>query len=49
MTNKQKHQAVEKALQYLIEEGIVVKQRDGNYRLKTDIELKEEMEAILND
>ena len=49
MTNKQKHQAVEKALQYLIEEGMVIKQNDGKYRLKTELELKKEMEVILND
>lgn len=42
MTKKQKVKAVEKALQYLIAEGFVVKV--GNeYRLKTEEELQKEI------
>jgi hypothetical protein len=43
MTYKQKKKEVEKALQYLIDEGFVVK--IGNeYRLKEDSEINKELE-----
>lgn len=49
MTYKEKRQAVEDTLQYLIDEGMAVKLKDGRYRLKTERELEQEMEALHND
>jgi hypothetical protein len=45
MTHKQKVKQVEKALQYLIDEGFVVKVGD-EYRLKEDCEINKELEDI---
>lgn len=36
-------------LQYMIDEGMVVKLSDGRYRLKSERELEQEMEALLNE
>jgi hypothetical protein len=49
MTYKEKRQAVVETLEYLIAEGMAVKLSDGRYRLKTERELEQEMEALLND
>lgn len=35
-------------LEYLIEEGMAVKLSDGRYRLKTERELEQEMEMLIN-
>lgn len=43
MTHKQKVKEVEKALQYLIDEGFVIKVGD-EYRLKNENELNNELE-----
>jgi hypothetical protein len=48
MTNKQKRVAVIKALDYLIAEGMVVKE-GKNYRLKTKKEQQEELNCIKNE
>ena len=47
MTEKQKREQVQQTLDYMIAEGMVVKVK-GGYRLKTERELEQEMEA-LND
>jgi hypothetical protein len=49
MTYNEKYKAVENTLKYLVEEGIAVKLKDGNYRLKTDLELEEELNNLLNE
>jgi hypothetical protein len=49
MTNKEKKQKVINTLEYMINEGMVVKLSDGRYRLKTERELEKEMEALLNE
>ena len=49
MTNKEKKQMVVDTLQYMIDEGMVVKLSDGRYRLKSERELEQEMEALLNE
>jgi hypothetical protein len=36
-------------LEYMIEEGMVVRLSDGRYRLKTERELEREMEVLLNE
>jgi len=48
MTEKQKRKQVQQALDYMIAEGMVVKVK-GGYRLKTEKELEQEMEALCND
>jgi hypothetical protein len=45
MTNKQKKKELKKALQYLIDEGFV-EQIGDKYRLKTDKELKREIQKM---
>lgn len=49
MTNKEKRQAVVDTLEYMIAEGMVERLSDGRYRLKTERELKREMEVLLNE
>lgn len=48
MTDKEKKEQIQQTLDYLIAEGMVVKVR-GGYRLKTEQELEEEMEALYQD
>jgi hypothetical protein len=48
MTNKQKRVAVIKALDYLIAEGMVVKEGDS-YRLKSKKEQRYELNSIKNE
>ena len=45
MTDKEKREQVQQELNYMIAEGMVVKVR-GGYRLKTEKELEEEMDAL---
>jgi len=47
MTEQEKREQVQQTLDYMIAEGMVVKVR-GGYRLKTEQELEEEMEALSN-
>lgn len=46
MTEQEKREQVQQTLDYLIAEGMVVKVR-GGYRLKTEQELEEEMNAVI--
>jgi hypothetical protein len=46
MTKKEQEQRVLQELQYMIAEGMVVETSPGYYRLKTERELEEEMEAL---
>ena len=46
MTKKEQEQLVLQELQYMIAEGMVVETKPGYYRLKTERELEEEMEAL---
>jgi len=56
MTNKEylhlseedKIKVVQHHLNYLEKEGIAVKMPNGNYRLKTEKEIKQEIENIIN-
>lgn len=48
MTKPEKIAAVTKALDYLIAEGMVVKE-GNNYRLKTEKELELELYNVLNE
>lgn len=48
MTNTEKHEQVRQTLEYMIQEGMVKKVKDG-YRLKTEQELEEEMEQLLSE
>ena len=43
MTQQEKHEAVQQTLQYMIAEGMVREVRPGQYRLKTETELEQEM------
>jgi hypothetical protein len=43
MTQQEKYEAVQQTLQYMIAEGMVKEVRPGQYRLKTEIELEQEM------
>lgn len=47
MTDKEKREQVQQALDYMIAEGMVKKVR-GGYRLKTERELEEEL-ALLDE
>lgn len=47
MTDKEKREQVQQTLDYMIAEGMVVKVK-GGYRLKTERELEEEMDAIVS-
>jgi DNA-binding transcriptional ArsR family regulator len=48
LTEDQKIEAVQHHLNYLEKEGMVVKMKNGNYRLKTEKEIKQELEDIIN-
>lgn len=48
MTDKEKREQVQQALDYMIAEGMVVKVR-GGYRMKTERELEEEMDALCSN
>ena len=45
MTDKEKREAIQRELNYMIAEGMVKKVK-GGYRLKTEKELEEEMDAL---
>jgi hypothetical protein len=47
MDEQQLEEKVRRALQYLIDEGLVV-QEGIYYRMKTDEEIQEELETLLN-
>ena len=47
MTEKEKREQVQQTLDYMIAEGMVKKVK-GGYRLKTERELEEEMNALHN-
>ena len=49
MTKKEKEKRVLQELQYMIAEGMVVETSPGYYRLKTERELEQEMDALYND
>lgn len=46
MTEEEKSKEVQQTLDYMIAEGMV-KQVPGGYRLKTERELEEEMDALI--
>jgi len=48
MTEQEKREQVQQTLDYLVAEGMAVKVR-GGYRMKTERELEQEMEAIYTD
>ncbi len=48
MTNQEQYNQVKQTLEYMIQEGMVKKIK-GGYRLKTEIELEQEMEQLLNE
>lgn len=48
MTKEQKRKAVIDTLNYMIDEGMIVRTKKG-YRLKTELELKREMEELLHE
>lgn len=45
MTDQEKREQIQQTLDYMIAEGMVVKVK-GGYRLKTEQELEEEMDAL---
>ena len=49
ITKKEKEQMVLQELQYMIAEGMVVETKPGYYRLKTERELEQEMNALYNE
>tara|TARA_R110000868_G_scaffold103681_5_gene285348 strand:+ start:2560 stop:2709 length:150 start_codon:yes stop_codon:yes gene_type:complete len=48
MTYDEEIQLVRNSLEYLVAEGIAIETSPGMYRLKTDKELKQELEDISN-
>jgi hypothetical protein len=48
MTHQQKHEQIKQTLDYMIQEGMVKKVK-GGYRLKTEQELEEEMNQLINE
>jgi DNA-binding FadR family transcriptional regulator len=48
MTNEEKREQIQQALDYMIAEGMVKKVGNG-YRLKTERELEEEMNVLYNE
>ena len=48
MTNEEKREQIQQALDYMIAEGMVKKIGNG-YRLKTERELEEEMNVLYNE
>ena len=48
LTEDQRIEVVQHHLDYLEKEGMVIKMANGNYRLKTEKEIQEELENILN-
>jgi len=47
LNENQQIKVVQHHLNYLEKEGVVVKMENGNYRLKTKKEIKQELENIL--
>lgn len=48
MNYEENYNQVENALEYMIQEGMVKKVK-GGYRLKTELELEQEMEQLINE
>jgi len=48
LTEDQRIEVVQHHLNYLEKEGMVIKMSNGKYRLKTEKEIQEELENILN-
>ena len=48
MTYDEEKQMVRNSLNYLIAEGVVIETSPGMYRLKTEKEIAQELEAIAN-
>lgn len=48
LSEDQQMEAVQHHLNYLEKEGMVVKMKNGNYRLKTEKEIQQELENIIN-
>ena len=48
MTRQQQHEQIKQTLEYMIQEGMVKKVK-GGYRLKTEQELEEEMNRLINE
>ena len=48
MTDQEKREQVQQTLDYMIAEGMVVKVK-GGYRMKTELELEQEMKALCAD
>lgn len=48
LTEDQKIEVVQHHLNYLEKEGMVVKMKNGKYRIKTEKEIKQELEDIIN-
>lgn len=48
LTEEQRIEVVQHHLDYLEKEGMVVKMKNGKYRLKTEKEIKQEINDILN-
>jgi hypothetical protein len=48
MTEKEKREQVQQTLDYMVAEGMAVKVK-GGYRLKTERELEEEMDAMTRE
>jgi len=49
MTYEEKYEAVQQTLQYMIAEGMVKEVRPGQYRLKSEAELEQEMLDIASE
>jgi hypothetical protein len=47
MTDKEKKEQIQQTLDYMIAEGMVVETKPGQYRLKTERELEEEMATVI--
>lgn len=48
MTEQEKREAIQRELDYMIAEGLVVQTKPGYYRVKTERELEEEMDALVS-
>jgi hypothetical protein len=46
MTEKEQKEQILQELQYMIAEGMVIETKPGYFRLKTERELEEEMDAL---
>jgi hypothetical protein len=48
MSKKEQYNQIQQTLEYMIQEGMVKKVKNG-YRLKTELELEQEMVQLLNE